>query len=146
MEWGPDRGVVKPAFYDEWSGTICMHDRMFWTNQRLNAGESDVYQYLQLKLRQVLNQVRRVGQAGWSFRQSDMKSITNCLVWADGTHCQETPLTLPSSNERWWPCIVLMDDSAHLDLKPFYCPALAWQNARPWYVHVSRICYISSAC
>ena len=22
---------------------------------------------------------------------------------------------------------------------PFYCPALAWANARPWMVHVSRI-------
>ena len=22
----------------------------------------------------------------------------------------------------------------------FYCPALAWQNARPWGVHVSRLC------
>ena len=89
MEWGPDRSVVKPAFYDEWSRTISMNDPMFWANHSLHVGERDVYQYLQLKLRQVLNQVSRVGQAGWAFLQSDQTLIINCLVWADGTHCQK---------------------------------------------------------
>ena len=35
--------------------------------------------------------------------------------------------------------VVLADASALDELLPFYCPALAWLNARPWDVHWSRL-------
>ena len=48
---------------------------------------------------------------------------------------QTAPLALNDSG-RWWPCIVAIDSN---DTIPFYCPALAWQRARPWTIHRSRV-------
>ena len=49
-----------------------------------------------------------------------------------------TELGTPTSGlDTWWPCIVIWEENT-LELA-FYCPALAWQNARPWGVHVSRL-------
>ena len=69
------------------------------------------------------------------------------VVWSDG--CSEGSLSRPYSEaevysygSQWWPCIVL-DTGA--DLLPFYCPALAWQGARPWYCHRSRLWIVSVA-
>ena len=52
---------------------------------------------------------------------------------------QTTPLVQPECGEQFWPCICLNITPNVAGLLPFYCPALAWQNARPWWVHVSRV-------
>ena len=39
--------------------------------------------------------------------------------------------------ELWWPCIVC--EIAESDELAFYCPALAWGDARPWGAHHSRV-------
>ena len=38
----------------------------------------------------------------------------------------------------YWPCIVIETGE---DTLLFMCPALAWQDARPWRVHRSRLIF-----
>ena len=71
---------------------------------------------------------------GWGAKQ-----CIACLVWADGSHEQSTALVASQPRERWLPCIVLNVAPDSAGTIPFYCPALAWQNARPRDVHVSRL-------
>ena len=101
--------------------------------------EGDMYDYLFNKVRTVVNTVKKPGQAGWAFRMASPSDVVRCLVWADGSKSQETPLTSqPQYGEQWWPCIVLKDP-IEPDKYPFYCPALAWVHGRPWLVHFSRL-------
>ena len=61
------------------------------------------------------------------------------MIWASGKSeaAQCTPLDLDEPG-CWWPCLVsLIPD--HRGLLPFYCPALAWMKARPWFAHPSRV-------
>ena len=68
------------------------------------------------------------------------------MVWADGKSegSQSTDLALVGgqAGETWWPCIVVRQtqySGLGFELIPFYCPALAWQRSRPWFVHLSRV-------
>ena len=140
MAWGANRSVVEPAFYEKWSDTIAKNDRKFWSEHAFNGGQSDVYRYIELRVQQVVQNKRAIGEAGWSFKGADMDSVIHCLLWSNGSKDQETPLTTPRSDESWWPCIVIRSETT---MWPCYCPGLAWQLSRPWYVHVSRIQYIS---
>lgn len=79
------------------------------------------------------------GHNEWMSRSAAPSHCIACLVWADGTHSQSTSLTAPLPGEQWWPCIILDVEPTSAGLVPFYCPALAWQDARPWAVHISRV-------
>ena len=83
-----------------------------------------------------MNNVRSPGQPGWAFLRATAADCIACVVWADGTHNQETPLKSPQAGEKWWPCIIIRGGT---DLVPFYCPTLVWAYSRPWYVHASRL-------
>ena len=126
---------------EEWFDTFSRH----WLAQvsrndpgSLQPGD-DIFKYLASKVFQVIATTRRIGQAGWSFRSCGHDHCIACLVWADGTHCQSTALVATQAGEQWWPCVVLNVAPTSGGTLPFYCPALAWQNARPWFAHVSRL-------
>ena len=116
LHWGPRHSVAKPGFYDTCSQIISKQDLRFWFHFS-TGGQHNVYEYLKLKVSQIVHQVRRPGQASWPFHGPDPETITNCVVWADGPHCQETPLCIPSGRERWSPCTVILRAHDDSDLK-----------------------------
>jgi len=130
MKWGPDP-QTQTDFFLEWRSQIVRNDPLVF-NQ-------DVYTYLRNKVTEVVNTKQNIKQPGWSFRATNSSDYVHCVVWADGTRNQERPLTFPvRPDEQWWPCIAIVDYPFPA-LVPFYCPALAWMDARPWLVHTSRI-------
>jgi hypothetical protein len=147
MNWGDS----DPArFFKNWENEIQKMDPSWHTFiQDLRGGAdlvdhvfpNNVYRYLFAKIMHVVNTKKKIGEVGWAFRQAEPSDYLCGLVWADGTPEQSAPLVAPRAGERWWPCIFLKDayDLAKPTQRPFYCPALAWQNARPWDVHVDRV-------
>ena len=100
----------------------------------------NVHDYLIQKVHHIVRTKNHIGQPGLAFYyNNDPGQCLPCLVWADGSHNQETPLGLPQPNEQWWPCICLNINPNAYGLIPFYCPALGWSQSRPWWVHISRV-------
>ena len=137
MDWGRASATT---FFKTWSSLIARHDP-FYNHIRSNSrghwwSSGNVYNYLIAKVFRVVNTVRRPGQAGWAFRMATPSDCIRCAVWANGSHDQSSPLGEPRGDEQWWPCIILPGGGT---LVPFYCPALAWQNARPWEVNATRV-------
>jgi hypothetical protein len=130
MDWGSSSLSV---FRKSWEAEIAWNDPVFF-----RESGRDIYEYMKAKVFHVVNTAKRPGQAGWRFRMAKPSDCICCTVWGDGTHGQSSALGLDpyAYGERWWPCIVLDGET---DKLPFYCPALAWQNSRPWEVHVSRL-------
>ena len=65
-----------------------------------SAIKVDVHTYLLWKVEEVVNSVRKPGEAGWAFATLP---ISKAAIWSNGTkHSQSTPL----DNTRgcsWWP-------------------------------------------
>lgn len=133
MNWGtPD---TRRDFYEEWKNTL---DRM--DGEIFKLCNADIYKYLVTKVKTVVSTKRRIGGSGWAFSEAQDSDFAYGVVWADGTHGQEQPMQYPTSaDERWWPCVWLREPLPHTALLPFYCPALAWSDARPWRVHPNRV-------
>ena len=119
-----------------------MHDRhgMQEVLHDHNIAPLLVYEYLTRRVSHIVNEVKSIGQAGWGFRNAT--EVVPALVWADGRseQSQSTDLTLvgKQDGEMWWPCIVVLQTQYSgfgFEQVPFYCPALAWQRSRPWFVH-----------
>ena len=125
-------------FLRAWETEIRLND--FGNFQVLGSHEANVYLYIERRLRSVLRK-RRKGPAGWWFYQTDGAAgcWTWAIIWTDArsSEHQETPVDVTFVGERWWPAIVA--DIPGLDILPVYCPGLAWQDARPWFVHRSRV-------
>ena len=102
---------------------------------------NNVYRYLFAKICHVVNTKKKIGEVGWAFRHAKPRDYLCGVVWADGSPDQSAPLVALRAGETWWPCIFLKDACSLADptQRPFYCPALAWMNARPWPVHVDRV-------
>ena len=95
--------------------------------------------YLIKKLFQTSKTIRKPGEYGHQCWAAGPSNCVPAFVWADGS--QQQQLTEYGTQQlteyaKWWPCIVLVCDGK---VWPFYCPALAWQRARPWGVHPSRV-------
>ena len=146
----PQTHVSALRCIDDWSLKIATAD----PHARARAGPFgvDVYEYLESRLKSGLNSWRSPGQAAWQWWRgmnpgptASGSRVVKCLVWATGaseSH-QTAPLGTPMIGEQWWPCIVLLppgkDNFEISPSWPFYCPALALQGARPWFVHHTRI-------
>ena len=152
MNWGDS----DPAhFFNTWENQIQKMDpgwRTFIRDLRGCASNSggahpadvfpnNVYRYLFAKICHVVNTKKKIGEVGWAFRHAEPSDYLCGVVWADGSPEQSAPLVAPRAGETWWPCIFLKDaySLANPTQRPFYCPALAWMNARPWRVHVDRV-------
>ena len=142
MEWGTDASRL--AFNEEWRRTIAIMD-----GEVFQRSESNIYKYLIAKVKHVVNTKRMIGGSGWAFSRAQGSDFVCGVVWADGTHNQELPIQWaagkPSrADERWWPCVCLSEPLLHTGLLPFYCPAIAWDDARPWMVHPDRVRFIET--
>ena len=132
MDWGPDPRT--PAmFMAEWARRIAAQDQAFATQTG-----GDVHEYFVHKLFYTMKTIRGPRQWGWKFLNAGASQCVCCFVYADGSPTQLLPLgESRSAQECWWPCLVLWEDKQAVFL--CCCPALAWANARPWGVHVSRV-------
>ena len=129
-------------FLRTWEMEIRLRDPRNFEVHGSEDHEANVYQYIERRLRWVLLNVPKVGQAGWSFRTDDAGCWTWAIIWTDAgsSQRQATPVEDSIGGERWWPAIVA--DIPELDILPVYCPGLAWQSARPWFVHRSRVQFL----
>jgi hypothetical protein len=141
------------SFFEHWSEDIRRQDHAGWraaTQFPLRSGSAPtpcdvVYAYLRMKLTERFAYTRRIGQAGWSFHAAALGAsphqIENAVAWADGYSegSQSCPRASPgNADEQWWPCLTVFCGEFEMRV-PFYCPALAVNNGRPWYCHRTRV-------
>ena len=130
MAWGSANPV---SFLKHWARRIAVQDPL-----GVEQYGEDPHVYLVAKLFRTLSIIKKPNSYGQAFWAAGPSRCIPCFVCADGSPGQRTELGTPMSDpEIWWPCIVILEGNAFL--VPFYCPALAWQHARPWDVHVSRL-------
>ena len=68
-----------------------------------------------------------------------MADIRCGRMWSCGGKEQLHPFGYEDATGQWWPIIYQEIEPAPDGQTPAYCPGLAWQNARPWFAHLSRI-------
>ena len=127
----------KTSFLAQWSERIRREDLAGWEE----CG-GDVYMFMIMKLQRRLAG-GRLGQAGWSMHAALMSDqIRHGVIWADG-YSESSQTSLRQSNgvgETWWPALIqVAPGPPSVALVPMYCPALAWQNARPWWANPDRL-------
>ena len=152
MTWGSDQARI--AFESEWMKRIDQEDL-----SAFRSCKREIYLYLVAQLGQRLRTTSRIGQAGWRFHGKRVKDVHYGCLWGHGGKEQEAPLDESNVHDAelggssWWPIIWVEpeheDDPMGVEsgvdiatiqvLVPVYCPGLAWQRARPWWAHVSRI-------
>ena len=129
------------AFFQQWALQIAREDASGFL-QHAGRKHNGVYDYLLHKLGAVLNNKKKLGYIGQQCRGAKDQDIYLCACWSDGGPNQKTPFNgQPVAGEQWWPMIAINI----IGFGPFmgsYCPALAWQDARPWEVHSSRLCWV----
>ena len=98
---------------------------------------TDIWDYMDVKLQNGLGSWKSPGQAAWAWRASVDPPVKG-YIYTDGASqsSSTTPYTSLEPFSLWWPAIfgIVGPDG----LVPYYCPALAWANARPWFSHSSR--------
>ena len=152
MHWGAESR--RTHYYEMWSSQIYTQDRTHW--------RQDPHQYIREKLLGYLPNKQRKTVDGWMFLEAlnaplgtpAQPRLVQCFVYSDGTkEHHNTPLEFDSNGDlpaeelarsRWWPCLVIAAPGGD-EHWPFVCPALAWQESRPWRVHFSRLRLATSA-
>ena len=138
-------------------------DRQKW---ELMGPKTDIFDYLEAKLVDNLQQTRQIRQAGWDwavylniaphvnpspnlgFEQEAKKTeprVRRGMIWTDG--CSERAACEVYDGRAeygadWWPVIFMVAEgvaTTSAQKVPFYCPALAWNKSRPWYCSLSRV-------
>ena len=142
--WGSAENRID--YYDNWKGRVACMDPSW-----LHRGKDDVYLYLILKLAHLMRSGNKIGPATWMFRDRQVNAIHYGCVWGHGGKEQEEPLPIKDTEiqmagSQWWPIIWVEPRWSHTNcvdkrdwLLPVYCPGLAWQSARPWFAHPSRV-------
>ena len=142
--------TTSQQYLDENCRAYCMHrmrhfagmaqleDPKTWELLRMNLGGPPlIWEYIEYKLRRILAGTKRIGQSGWAWHETGVL----CRGFACVAHCSDDSQRMPYlSGEmvEWWPIIWLEAPHGGL-IFPMMCPALAWQNARPWSIHISRV-------
>jgi hypothetical protein len=116
-------------------------DPIGFADARRHYGRVDitVWHYLVYKLSVGLDTWRRRGEAGWAWDIAPGRLVCGimwCTGGQEGQACSPFTGVAGTGGDRWWP--IIFKDIAG-EVKPTYCPALAWQNARPWMGHTSRL-------
>lgn len=117
-------------------------DTATWARLQERLGRPpSIWEYEEYKLVEILETARRPGQAAWAWRSS-LPNIVHGFIWSSGCSEGQQSIRWDAANaaiecNQWWPVIwAVLPDTA---LWPMYCPALAWQGARPWFCHRSRV-------
>ena len=127
----------------------CMHRVQVFTTQakridpirwqRLEAALGRpplIWEYTEYKLRTALAEKKSPGQAAWAWQaQGNLCRGFICVYYCSDAS-QQAPY-VPGEPVEWWPIVWLETDSGAV-IFPMMCPALAWQDSRPWSVHCSR--------
>ena len=121
---------------------------------------TDVYDFLRKRL---IWNANRCGKSKYGFKcmldppgpsanlQPD-HGLLEAAVFSKGESSSEsqTPRMEWEPESSWWPVVVRLvpgwnsvANRLDMALVPFYCPSLAANGARPWYVHVSRVWLVS---
>ena len=136
MKWGSTEHEAlqrRMRYEEDWQQTVDSMDPCWFV-----ASYKNVYLYLVKKIASLIRRNNKIG-LGWHFASRKVKDLHYGCVWGFGGKEQEEPLTadIYASGSQWWPVIwVYCPDH---EKWPVYCPGLAWQNARPWWAHPSRI-------
>ena len=107
----------------------------------LQQARNDVCLWLMAKLAALIRRGKRIGEVAYMWAKQPVGRMKCSVIYSCGGHEQELPLSQDDGGSEWFP-IIYVDPAARcsqLEKVPMYCPALAWQNARPWLAHVSRI-------
>ena len=119
--------IQEAALYDPEGITRACHSLWVWLIYKLGVAIRDK---------------KPIGKVAWEFVPHVVGDIRYGFVWSFGNTEQEQPLPPGLSKERmreygcqWWPVIWIYVDG----MLPVYCPGLAWQGARPWRAHRTRI-------
>ena len=101
----------------------------------------DIWDYQHFILREGLVSWRRAGEAAWLWHSNQGRLAAGWMYCTGSRESEQT--AVPNSVvgfEQWWPIIFLVPDVPSQDGKvATYCPALAWQKARPWCANIHRI-------
>ena len=150
VDWSADEAA---AFWRSWKSEILLRDAVVF-----RSCSEDIYSYLKtcaLSLTELVTdpitgkkrtQMNKPGYVAWAFREARPEDFQKSVIWSDGTKkCQLSDLSDRNINEGgwgehyWWPCLVLKPISTSVVKQEFYCPALGWMHARPWWAKSSRI-------
>ena len=120
-------------------------DSSTWSQLQPGA---DIFDYLERKIVDNLNGLRKCGPAGWAWRMHlNHAQPRRGMMWSTGTSQASESSHYDGSPELdadWWPVIFMVPEGGCI-LVPFYCPALAWSKSRPWYGNLGRIYEIVGA-
>ena len=112
------------------------NDNVHWCRLANSLGRPPkIWEYLESKLRIILHEKRSIGMAGWAWRGQGVLCQGFLRVWECTDKSQQSPY-VDGEIFDWWPIIWLENGDI---VVPMMCPALAWQNARPWSAHISRV-------
>ena len=135
MEW---RSLThQEQFLANWQRRIRANGDGMWLDRR---AQGDVHRYLIIRLSHRMSRYRHNGQAAWAFQGTPLHLIRCGCIFSQGGREQDTP-RMPNELGEWWP-IIFANVSGDGVLYPSYCPGLAWQQARPWFAHSSRMAIV----
>ena len=135
MIWGCAQ--IREDFEQDWVQRIDANDAV-----RFRHADRDVWLYLIQQLAAVIQRGNKIGRAAWLFSSRKVGDFHCGYVWAHGGREQEEELPsgsaadIMAAGSQWWPVVWVFIGGV---LVPVYCPGLAWQRARPWFAHCSRL-------
>ena len=122
------------SFLERWAEQIATMD---------NSGGNSLWIWLLCRVRQVVATARQPSRNMYFGSPALANQFlffqpVGAVCWTDGRRgTQQLPRRREEVESRWWPCLVVVREGDCW--WPFYCPALAWQWARPWSIHRSRV-------
>ena len=153
LEWSPSEIKAWLAYFDK----FCC-DAVDWDPDYFRRHPyTNVYDFLRLRLTWNADRCSKK-RAAFDFmvdppapapRQSG--KLVNAAIYSRGSSSKDsqTPLLDCEPGSKWWPVIIRQHSghSGHIDsaVVPFYCPALAGNGGRPWWVHTSRVWLVPRA-
>ena len=97
-----------------------------------------IWEYIEYALRDVLMTTKSIGLAGraWMSQTGTLCRGFICIKYCTDAG-QQSPYIDDAEELEWWP-VIWLETEASTEILPMFCPALSWQQSRPWSVHVSR--------
>ena len=114
-------------------GEAARNDGPTWIRLQQRFGRAPtIWEYICECLDEVLLHTKRPGQAAWTFRGLRDRVVYGFIYTSGCSEAAQSSVPHPSCDTgcMWWPIIWVETEDGRW---PMYCPALAWQRARPWY-------------
>ena len=111
------------------------------TFRQLRQPIPTVWDYLELRVIDVVSTVKKLGEAGnaWWYGLRGGAEFQRGFIWAKGQSQGEQSHTYAAESDGcWWP-IIWIEFGDYIVLVPMYCPALGARRSRPWLGNRSRM-------